>query len=304
MGLTLVRCGPQMKPRIFIGSSVEGKHIANAIQSNFADDAYPTVWNQNIFSPSSYTLESLLKAVIEHDFGILVFSPDDVSRIRGQSTIVPRGNVVFEAALFIGKHGRDRCFIVQPKGRRAFERPTDLEGLIAATYDENQCGENPRAALGPACHDIWQAIKNSPSFNRRVTVVAKLQLDDTAARKLTFPKKLAFKVTNSETSPVVVTSRYFQMAERLKGHADQSIGVKNKFKVEFLVYTDKSGKDIYHRECLLQPNASVGAWLALDNATDDQAARDAFEETQVGTWRVACQWLAEPMELREYDIQF
>ena len=136
-----------------------------------------------------------------------------------------------------------------------------------------------------------------------MTVVSKLQLDDPAASKLTFPKKLAFKVTNSETSPVVVTSRYFQMAERLKGHADRSIGAKSKFKVEFLVYTDKSG-DIYHLECFLRPSASVRAWLALDNATDDQTARDAFEKTQVGTWRVACQWLAEPMELREYDIQF
>jgi hypothetical protein len=93
------------------------------------------------------------------------------------------------------------------------------------------------------------------------------------------------------------------MAERLKGHADQSIGARNKFKVEFLVYNDK-GKDIYHLECLLRPTASIRAWLALDNAIDDQVARDALEKTQVGTWRVACQWLAEPMELREYDIQF
>ena len=144
MGLILVRCGPQMKPRIFIGSSVEGKHIANAIQSNFAHDAYSTVWDQNIFLPSSYTLESLLKAVVEHDFGILVFSPDDVSRIRGKSTVVPRGNVVFEAALFIGKHGRDRCFIVQPRGRPAFDRPTDLEGANPSDLRrESLPGESP-----------------------------------------------------------------------------------------------------------------------------------------------------------------
>jgi predicted nucleotide-binding protein len=52
------------------------------------------------------------KPVVENDFGILVFSPDDVSTIRGTTAVVPRGNVIFEAALFIGKHGRDRCFIV------------------------------------------------------------------------------------------------------------------------------------------------------------------------------------------------
>ena len=87
-----------MKPRIFIGSSVEGKPIADAIQSNFSYKAYPTVWDQNIFLPSSYTLDSLLKAVVEYDFAILVFSPDDILRIRETTAVVPRGNVVFEAA--------------------------------------------------------------------------------------------------------------------------------------------------------------------------------------------------------------
>src|SRR6266550_1304251 len=148
-----------MKPRIFIGSSVEGKPVADAIQSNFTHEAYPTVWNQDIFLPSSYSLDSLLKAVAQHDFGILVFSPDDVSRIRETTWVVPRGNVVFETALFMGKHGRDRCFLVQPRDHPAFARPTDLEGIIAATYDERHYRDNPTAALGPACTDIRKAIK-------------------------------------------------------------------------------------------------------------------------------------------------
>jgi predicted nucleotide-binding protein len=111
-----------MKPRIFIGSSVEGKPIADAIQSNFAHEAYPTVWHQNIFLPSSYSLDSLLNAVAKHDFGILVFSPDDVLKIRDKTWVTPRGNVIFEAALFIGKHGRDRCFLIQPRNHPAFAR--------------------------------------------------------------------------------------------------------------------------------------------------------------------------------------
>jgi len=152
--------------------------------------------------------------------------------------------------------------------------------------------------------DRAKEIKNSAFFNRRVTIVPKLQLADPASSKLTYPKKLVFEVTNSETSPVVVTSRYFQMTARLKGHADRSTGAKNKFKVEFLAYTDKSGKDVYQLECLLRPGASVRAWLALDNGTNDEAIREAFEGTQVGTWRVACHWLAESVELREYDFEF
>jgi hypothetical protein len=267
-----------MKPRIFIGSSVEGKPIADAIQSNFTYEAYPTVWDQNILWPSSYTVDALLKAVASHDFGILVLSPDDVSRIRDASVVVPRGNVLFEAALFMGRHGRDRCFLVQPRNHPAFSRPTDLDGIIPATYDEKHYGENPQAALGAACNEIRTAMRNSASFNRRVIVVPKLELRDPATSKLTYPKKLSLEISNSETSPVVVTSRYFQMTGPMKGHADRSSGAKNKFKVAFLVYTDKSGKDIYQRECLLRPGASVRAWLALDSGIDDAAARNALDK--------------------------
>lgn len=293
-----------MKPRIFIGSSVEGKPIADAIQSNFSYKAYPTVWDQNIFLPSSYTLDSLLKAVVEYGFAILVFSPDDILRIRETTAVVPRGNVVFEAALFIGKHGRDRCFMVQPRNHPAFERPTDLEGIIPATYDEKHYRENPHAALGRACTEIWNAINNSASFRRTVPVVPRLELADPVTSGFMYPKKLAFRVTNPETSAVVLTSRYFEMAGRLKGHADRYGDSKNKFKVAFLAYTDKSGKDVYQFEHLLRPGESVRAWLALDSGTDDQAARDALAKSQVGTWRVSCHWLAEPMELRQYDFQF
>jgi predicted nucleotide-binding protein len=293
-----------MKPRIFIGSSVEGKPIADAIQSNFTHDAYPTVWDQNIFLPSSYPIDSLLKAVANHDFGILVLSPDDVSKIRGETSVVPRGNVVFEAALFMGKHGRDRCFLVQPRNNPAFARPTDLEGIIPASYDEKHYRENPLAALGPACTHIRNAIKNSASFNRTVTVVPNLQLADPATSTMTYPKKLAFQITNSETSAVLVASRYFEMAGRLNGHASRSSGSKNKFKVEFLAYRDSSGKDFYQLEYLLRPGASVGAWLALDSATDDEAAHDALARTELGTWHITCHWLAEPMELRAYQFEF
>ena len=132
----------------------------------------------------------------------------------------------------------------------------------------------------------------------------KLELADPVTSGFMYPKKLAFRVTNPETSAVVLTSRYFEMAGRLKGHADRYGDSKNKFKVAFLAYTDKSGKDVYQFEHLLRPGESVRAWLALDSGTDDQAARDALAKSQVGTWRVSCHWLAEPMELRQYDFQF
>jgi hypothetical protein len=72
--------------------------------------------------------------------------------------------------------------------------------------------------------------------------------------------------------------------------------------VPFLVYS--SPKEIYQRECLLRPDASVTAWLPLDNATDDKAANDARAANQVGTWRITYHWLTEPMESREFELEF
>src|SRR6516164_8766683 len=153
--------------------------------------------------------------------------------------------------------------------------PTDLEGIIPATYDEKHYRDNPAAALGPACTEIRSAIKDSPSFNRRVTIVSTLQLADPTTSKLTYPKKLRFCVTNSATSPVVVTSDFFQMTGPVKGHPDRWDGPNDNFKL-FFFFKQKTAYEIYQRECLLRPDASVTAWLPMDNATDDKVANDAL----------------------------
>lgn len=142
-----------MKQRVFIGSSVENLNLARALQDGLAYDAEATVWDQGIFELSKSSLESLLALLDRVDYGIFVFAPDDLVKMRGKKMLTARDNVVFELGLLIGRLGRERSVIVAPQGQ-ALHLPTDLVGTTPATYDAGRAKSEPAASLGPACNAI------------------------------------------------------------------------------------------------------------------------------------------------------
>jgi predicted nucleotide-binding protein len=147
------------KPRVFIGSSVEGLPTANALQSLLAHDYYVEVWNQDtVFGLGSSTIEALEKAVSIYDFGVFIFTPDDKLLRRGEDKPVARDNVIFELGLFVGHLGRFRAFVVNPSNEE-MSLPSDLKGLTTATY--SSAGPNLTAALGPAAQQIRAAISST-----------------------------------------------------------------------------------------------------------------------------------------------
>ena len=146
-----------MKPKVFIGSSSEGLAVAYSLQSNLEDAGEITVWTQDVFRPSEFTLESLLKGLAVADMGIFVFSPDDVVRIRGAEHASARDNVVFEFGLFVGRLGRESSIIVAPKGEGP-RLPSDLIGVTVLKYDSTREDGNLDAALGPACNAIRKSL--------------------------------------------------------------------------------------------------------------------------------------------------
>src|SRR5687768_5941457 len=63
-------------PSVFIGSSVEGLEIAEAIQRGLRYAADVELWDQATFDLSSTTIESLEAKCAAVDFAIFVLTPD------------------------------------------------------------------------------------------------------------------------------------------------------------------------------------------------------------------------------------
>jgi len=146
-----------LKPKVFVASSVEGLDVAYPMQVNLQHDADLTVWSQGVFSLSVTPLDSITEALNSSDFGIFVFSPDDETTMRGNVSDTVRDNVIFELGLFIGKLGKRRCFIVMPDNIE-LHIPTDLVGVTPAKYSGTRDKSEIAASLGPACHEIRQAM--------------------------------------------------------------------------------------------------------------------------------------------------
>jgi hypothetical protein len=153
-----------MKPLLFIGCSSESLDIAYATQENLEDCTQPVVWTQGIFDLSRHFIESLLDILDESNFGLFVFAPDDLTKIRGDTMKTTRDNVIFELGLFIGHLGRDHTFIIMPKDIGELHLPSDLLGLNVAGFATPERPNLLVAALGPACNRVRRAIQEaSPS---------------------------------------------------------------------------------------------------------------------------------------------
>ena len=168
-----------MKPRVFIGSSVESLEIAYELQENLEFYAEVTVWTQGIFELSKYTLDSLLDVVDSSDFGIFIFSPDDISIIRDKEKNTVRDNVIFELGLFVGKLGKERAFIVMPRScEDNLALPTDLIGITPALFDQDRQDGNMQAALGPASSKINKAIKKQGTLQSLEKIITKTEIEE------------------------------------------------------------------------------------------------------------------------------
>jgi Predicted nucleotide-binding protein containing TIR-like domain len=149
------------KPKVFIGSSVEGLSIADAIFSHIRFDTEPTIWKHGLFLPGKFSFEVLEEQLRSCNFAIMVATPDDRLEKRGEHHETMRDNILIEFGLFAGVLGRKRTFLVLPD-KMEINIPTDLLGIMPAYYDSTRIQKNSfeiEASLQETCRLILKAIK-------------------------------------------------------------------------------------------------------------------------------------------------
>ncbi len=150
------------KINVFIISSAEALEIARTIQNALAHDFTIVLWTDGVFRASWYPIESLERQLDQSDFAIAVVQPDDMTSIRGTEVATPRDNVIFELGMFIGRLGRQRSFLIEPRGTEV-KLPSDLAGIttVPNKYDPS----NLAASMGPACNRVREILTDRGQHN-------------------------------------------------------------------------------------------------------------------------------------------
>jgi len=145
------------KIRVFIISSIESLPVARIIQNAFAYDPFTTaLWADGVFKVANYALQSLENEVDNCDFAIALAHADDLTQSRGENWPAPRDNVIFELGLFMGRLGKERAILMEPRDE-GVKLPSDLAGITTIPY-RYQKGNDAAAIMGPACNALRDHI--------------------------------------------------------------------------------------------------------------------------------------------------
>ena len=148
------------KIRVFIISSTESLKIAHEVKAFFDHDTdiFVEIWSEGTFRIAHYTIDDLAQKVEDSDIAVAIAHGDDHATIRHQSWPIPRDNVTFELGLFMGRLGRLRAVLMEPRDDKV-KLPSDLAGITTITYKAPGKGETWQASLGTACHRLREHIR-------------------------------------------------------------------------------------------------------------------------------------------------
>jgi CRP/FNR family cyclic AMP-dependent transcriptional regulator len=152
------------KVRVFIISSVEALPIARAVEDAFEHDNFHVVlWPNDVFRVANYPIEDLERELEAADFAVAIAQPDDLIKVRKQKRSAPRDNVIFEVGFFMGRLGRTRAILMEPRGEDV-KLPSDLKGITTISY-KYAAGNELSVAMSPACNRLRNHITRLGPYN-------------------------------------------------------------------------------------------------------------------------------------------
>ncbi len=147
------------KLRVFIISSAEALPVARLIQDGLQHDYEKLeviMWSDGVFKVTNYTLQTLEDEVDQADFAVAVAYGDDITQSRQNEWPVPRDNVIFELGLFMGRLGRTRAILMEPREEK-LKLPSDLAGITTIGYRYSE-GPNEESRIAPAVNALRKHI--------------------------------------------------------------------------------------------------------------------------------------------------
>lgn len=144
--------------RIFIICSTEALPVARLIHNGLQYDPFDVIlWSEGVFKVTNYTLETLESEVEQADFAIAIAHADDIAEIRGNKWPVTRDNVIFELGLFMGRLGRARAILMEPREDKT-KTLTDIAGVTTIGY-RYVAGKDEASHIAPAVNELRTHVK-------------------------------------------------------------------------------------------------------------------------------------------------
>jgi predicted nucleotide-binding protein len=134
--------------RVFILASSVGSEIGRAVESACADHSFQAVvWSEGSFGAGSYAVDKLEEVLDRSDVAIAIIDPEE--------NAASRDSVIFELGFFMGRLGRHRTFLVEPRAED-LKLPPELAGINAITYNPAQ--DSTQAGAG-VCKRLAKVIR-------------------------------------------------------------------------------------------------------------------------------------------------
>jgi hypothetical protein len=244
-----------------------------------------------------------LESVRTNDFGVFVLSPDDVTVLRAEQYRVARDNVLLEAGMFLGRYGKEKAFLVTPRGLKDYHIPSDLLGITPADYDPDRLRtDSAQATLGSACTKIKEAINRVPNHAKNLVFEPSLVVGPAAGPKpWTYPAKLSVDIFNRSDCEVVLKSVFFRYGSGLKRAANaKAIGNPADGKFYFLFRNPSGFHD--RKSVYLLKAGSTNTFAAIDPAMSAADVQKAIANKQVGELHLNCYWMDENPRVQYHVI--